>query len=100
MVVSLGHLNLIAEYEAPKTEQDLKTWAEGVSCKFVIRNLTLTPKAIFAQFSGKFIDVLGGEIKLSYSSGNWGPFFKVKVLDFLSTGQCSTNMQGGVQLKL
>jgi len=100
MVVSIGKLNLIAEYEAPKTDADPKVWAEGISYGIGMGKFTLTPKLIFSQLGDKVVDVLGGEIKLSYDADSFKPFAKAKTLGFLSTGACSTNLQAGLSIPL
>ena len=99
-VVSIGRLNIIAEWEAPKTNNDPTVWAEGISYTFNIGCATVTQKLIFAQYLGHVFDAVGLEVKGSYQMGQWMPFLKVKMMDDIAFGEISTNAQVGLNLKL
>jgi len=95
-VVSIGKLNLIAEWECPKTSNDPTVWAEGISYSIGIERAVVTPKVIFAQYAGKAFDAVGMEIKGSYGIHSLTPFLKVKAMGDIATGKISVNAQGGI----
>ncbi len=101
LVASLGNIDVIGEYDKPKTAADPNTFAEAVCYKLSLGKLNLFPKLIGVQFSNKVFDMLGLELKASYNAGRGiAPFVIVKTMDLLETGKCSTNLQGGMSVQL
>ncbi len=95
VVLSIGKLNLIAEYDEPKT------YGAMVSYRIPAGDFTISPKLISLRFSDKAVDLFGGELKVSYDAGkNVHLFMKVKTLDLLTSGKCTTNAQAGVNIGL
>ncbi len=89
--VSIGKLDAFVEYDEPKV------WIVGGTYAFGAGKFTIVPKAAAVNLGDKLVDVLMGELKLSYSARANGltPFIKFKVTDHLAGGTISTSAQAG-----